>query len=684
MAELQSGDKVGAFIVEGVLGRGGMGVVYRARDERLNRSVALKVVSSHLSENQDYRDRFIAEARAAAAVDHRGIIPIFEVDESDGTLFIAMRLVDGEDLGTYLKRKGPLTVDEAIRLLTPVAEALDAASKRGLVHRDVKPSNILIAEPDSPAREVLLSDFGLAKAQGQAGITQTGQFVGSVDYAAPEQIATGVVDGRTDQYALACVLYEALTGAPPFRRDQPMQTLFAQVNDAPPSLRDHVPSATPELDAAMTRALSKAPGHRFAGSAAMINAMAAAAGLGLVAHESSSTLPQVTPSVGAQVTAASTSTEQQPPTQQAKSRTKRLIVAGAVVAVVGLIGVGIFLFQGNDPAPTSPSASTTPTASDAAAAKAKTLNALQAAFDAQADFARRMRQFNANFNKCQAKDSKKSYECQLSPSFNAEQRGLLAGAHDSAATIPALLEEAGAGSPENCRAAIEKWSTDGQSQLERWLKAIRIDRQEGYPSTDNSRTALADIRYRTPFASGDANPYDVNAYSVLTSCQPAPNWDIPSEDATARDTALVAYYRARYTTQLLNSVAVSCYALVGGSFDYGASSETTVKTCIAKYTDIQHVRKRSREMVSALSALVATNSWNELSNSCHKHIKGAVAGYDRQAEYLSKRYEALGDNADDSTIRAIDKEYEDMVEKKLYLDEDYLFSCLTPKSTRPS
>ncbi len=260
----------------------------------------------------------------------------------------------------------------------------------------------------------------------------------------------------------------------------------------------------------------------------------------------------------------------------------------------------------------------------------------------------------------------------------------MAGADDSAATIPALLEEAGAGSPENCRAAVEKWSTDGQSQLERFLKLLRIIRQEGYPSTDNSRTALADIRYRTPFASGAENTWDVNAYSVLTSCQPAPNWDIPSEDATARDTAIAAYYRARYTTQVLDSVADSCYALVGGTYYIGESSETTFKTCIAKYTDIQQVRKRSREMVSALSALVATNSWNELSNSCRKHVKGAVAGFDRQAEYYSKRYEALGDNADDSTIRAIDKEYEDMVKKDLSLHENYLFSCLTPKSTRPS
>ena len=211
--------RVAGYQLVAEIGRGGMAIVYRARDVRLGRTVALKILAPQLAEDESFRHRFIDESRAAAAVDHPNIVPVFEAGESDGSLFIAMRYVGTGDARTVLETTGPLPVDRTVTIVSQVASALDAAHARGLIHRDVKPANMLLAG-EIGADHVYLSDFGLSKQSlSPSGLTSTGQFMGTLDYVAPEQIESKQVDGRADQYALACATMEMLTGTPPFRRE---------------------------------------------------------------------------------------------------------------------------------------------------------------------------------------------------------------------------------------------------------------------------------------------------------------------------------------------------------------------------------------------------------------------------------------------------------------------------------
>jgi serine/threonine protein kinase len=237
LAELGPGSRLAGYKLEAQVGAGGMAVVFRARDERLGRLVALKVLAPALTADAAFRRRFIAESRAAATVDDPYIIPVYEAGEADGALFIAMRFVQGGDLREVLDREGPLAPARAAAFISPVASALDAAHGAGLVHRDVKPANILVdARPGRP-EHVYLSDFGVSKgAMSSVSLTAAGQFLGTPDYSAPEQIQGLAVDGRTDQYALACVAYQLLTGTVPFGRDQGMAVLFAHLSQPPPSL----------------------------------------------------------------------------------------------------------------------------------------------------------------------------------------------------------------------------------------------------------------------------------------------------------------------------------------------------------------------------------------------------------------------------------------------------------------
>jgi len=241
-----------------------MAVVYRALDERLRRPVALKVMASQWAADEDFRRRFAAEARAAAVVDNPHVIPVFEAGEADGMLFIAMRLVTGTDLTGLLQREGPLPPARALDLLSPVASALDAAHAIGLVHRDVKPGNILIDEAPGRADHVYLADFGLIKgAMSGASLTASGQYLGTPSYSAPEQIQGGPVDGRTDQYALACVAFELLTGRPPFEGNQPLTVLLAHLNDPVPALGERRPDLPAAAGRVLARALAKAPRERY-------------------------------------------------------------------------------------------------------------------------------------------------------------------------------------------------------------------------------------------------------------------------------------------------------------------------------------------------------------------------------------------------------------------------------------
>ena len=263
------GETFAGYRVESLISRGGMGVVYRATDLSLDRPVALKLIAPELAENQRFRTRFLKEPRLAASLDHPNVIPIYEAGERDGHLYLAMRYVEGEDLRTILAREGKLEPERALRVLGQIAGALDAAHAAGLVHRDVKPANVLLDENE----HAYLTDFGITKQVGGAS-TETGQMVGTLDYLAPEQIRGEPVDGRTDCYALACVLYECLAGAPPFHRATEAETLWAHMQEEPPPLPGY-----PVLDAVLRKALAKEKNERFGSCRELIEAARAALGL---------------------------------------------------------------------------------------------------------------------------------------------------------------------------------------------------------------------------------------------------------------------------------------------------------------------------------------------------------------------------------------------------------------------
>ena len=264
------------------IGRGGMAVVYRARDVRLGRWVALKVLSEDLARDDGFRRRFIRESRAAAAVDHPNIIPIFDAGEAGGVLFIAMRYVGGQDVHSLLNRAGPLPAARAAGIVTQVASALDAAHACGLVHRDVKPANMLLGglAEDGSEDHVYLSDFGISKtSQATSNLTLTGQVLGTLNYLAPEQIEGRTVDGRADAYSLACAAFEMLSGAPPFRRDQSLAVMWAQLSAPPPRLTSLRPDLPAAVDQVMFRGLAKAPEDRYQNCRAFAAALQEACGV---------------------------------------------------------------------------------------------------------------------------------------------------------------------------------------------------------------------------------------------------------------------------------------------------------------------------------------------------------------------------------------------------------------------
>jgi hypothetical protein len=264
-----SGTTFAGYRVESLVGRGGMGVVYRATDLSLERPVALKLIAPELAEDERFRDRFLREPRLAASLDHPGVVPIYEAGEWDGQLYLAMRFVEGSDLKTVLEREGPLSPERALVVLGQVADALDAAHRRGLIHRDVKPANVLIDEDG----HAYLTDFGITKQLGGPS-TDTGRVVGTLDYLAPEQIRGEEVDGRTDCYALACVLYQCLAGAPPFRRETEAETMWAHIQEEPAPLAGH-----PRLDAVLRKALAKDRQERHRTCAELVDSAAEALGL---------------------------------------------------------------------------------------------------------------------------------------------------------------------------------------------------------------------------------------------------------------------------------------------------------------------------------------------------------------------------------------------------------------------
>ena len=279
LAGRPAGSRVAGYLLEEQVGAGGMAVVFRARDERLRRAVAVKILAPALAADESFRRRFIRESRAAAAVEDPHIIPVHEAGQADGVLFIAMRYVTGGDVRTLLRRSGPLPSAQAVAIISAVASALDSAHAAGLVHRDVKPANMLLDVAPGRPDHVYLSDFGLSKGVLSRGLTEAGRFMGTVGYSAPEQIQGRPVDGRADQYALACTAFELLAGTAVFPRDQVFAVMYAHLSEPPPPLTGRRPGTPDAADTVFARALAKEPDDRYASCGEFASALRAAFGL---------------------------------------------------------------------------------------------------------------------------------------------------------------------------------------------------------------------------------------------------------------------------------------------------------------------------------------------------------------------------------------------------------------------
>jgi YVTN family beta-propeller protein len=275
MADLSTGSVFAGYLIEDVAGQGGMGRVYRATQVALDRPVALKLIVPDLADDPDFRARFKRESLLAASIDHPNVIPVYEAGEAEGRLFISMRWVDGTDLRSLILDEGQLEPARAVAIVQQVAGALDAAHRLGLVHRDVKPANVLITRHEE--EHAYLTDFGLTKrAASDTGLTATGHFVGTPDYTPPEQIKGERADARSDEYALGCLLFHELTGRTPYQRDTEVAKMYAHLQEPPPSVAEMLPSAPSELDQVIKRALAKEPDDRYPSAGDLARAARAA------------------------------------------------------------------------------------------------------------------------------------------------------------------------------------------------------------------------------------------------------------------------------------------------------------------------------------------------------------------------------------------------------------------------
>ena len=316
------GTELAGYRIERVIGRGGMSSVYLAHHVRLERRVALKLLAPELADSERFRDRFLRESRLAASIDHPNIVPIYDADEASGTLFIAMRYVEGTDLKELIRAEGRLDGGRTAAIVGQVASALDAAHALGLVHRDVKPSNVLLTSDD----HVYVSDFGLTKrALSVSGLTATGQLVGTIDYVAPEHIKGDAVDRRADVYSLGCMVYECLSGHAPYPRDLEVGVLWAHVEEPPPKVTQERADLPPEVDDVVACAMAKDPGERTPTAGEVAIALRAALRIEAPSGEAWSP-PKARPS--------------------ASPGRRKAGVAAAVVGVVALIAVGaVVLFS---------------------------------------------------------------------------------------------------------------------------------------------------------------------------------------------------------------------------------------------------------------------------------------------------------------------------------------------------
>jgi serine/threonine protein kinase len=350
---LAAGDVIAGYRLDELAGRGGMGVVFRATHIALDRRVAVKLITPQLAADEMFRQRFQRESRVAASIDHPHVIPIFDAGDENGQLYVAMRYVEGTDLGALLAREGELEPQQAVDIIAQVADALDAAHERGLVHRDVKPANVLLERRPSGYHSYL-TDFGLVKTVGAASgaLTRTGQWLGTPDYAAPEQINGADVDARTDVYALGCMLYHTITGKPPFKGDTDVAKMFAHLSQPAPSLLDAKPDAPDVLDGVIGRALAKDPAERQ-GSA---SELAAAARQAIAGLPPSTAAEPAQPSTVAPLaeTELSPTAPARPPRQPAEpaerppARRRRLWpIAAAAIALVAVAVVAVLASGGS-------------------------------------------------------------------------------------------------------------------------------------------------------------------------------------------------------------------------------------------------------------------------------------------------------------------------------------------------
>ena len=337
--ELSAGDEFAGYRIEQRLGRGGMGILYLALEPGLERRVALKLIAPEAAADEVFAQRFAEESRIAASIEHPNVVPIYAAGEEQGVPWIAMRYVAGSDLGRRIARGGRLDPAEAAALIAQVGNGLDAIHAAGLVHRDVKPVNVLLSG-DPGSEHAYITDFGVARnIATESGLTQTGRFVGTLDYVAPEQISGEPIDARVDVYALGCLLFKLLTGEVPFPREGEAARLYAHLNDPPPAPSLYATAVPAALDDVVARAMSKPPGDRYPSAGDLGRAAQAALSGAAIS------IPERTVATGA---AATKETRRLPEEPVEPSRSRRPLLIGGLLALIAAAVVVVLAASGGD------------------------------------------------------------------------------------------------------------------------------------------------------------------------------------------------------------------------------------------------------------------------------------------------------------------------------------------------
>jgi serine/threonine protein kinase len=335
MPDLAPGSTLASFTIEGVIGRGGMGVVYLATQKSLKRKVALKVLSSALGQDASYRERFLRECELVAKLEHPHIVPIYDAGDEGGLLYMAMRYIEGKDLRALISERGHLSSASALKIVEEVASALDAAHSLGVIHRDVKPANILIQGRDE---EAYLTDFGVAKSLSSGGLTRTGTFLGTVDYCAPEQISGKPIDQRVDVYSLGGVLYHCLAGQPPYIRETEAAVINAHVSERPPAISGIRPDLPASLDGVIATAMAKEREVRYGSASELASALRAALSEDASPEGRATVVEQAPSATAPQRPPLPETLEEEAPVSAPNDRSKRKSLGKSVIAgfIIGL------------------------------------------------------------------------------------------------------------------------------------------------------------------------------------------------------------------------------------------------------------------------------------------------------------------------------------------------------------